>query len=107
ANIRGLLEDRAAPARGFAHVTGGGIGGNLKRILPKNVDAVVRAGSWEMPPVFELLRRHGNVSTEDMRSAFNLGVGMVAVVAADAAGTPGATTIGVVTEGSGRVLWDG
>jgi phosphoribosylformylglycinamidine cyclo-ligase len=105
--IRALLDDPSAPARGFAHVTGGGIGGNLKRILPKNVDAVVRAGSWEVPSVFELLRNHGNVSREDMRSAFNLGVGMVAVVAADAPDLPGATTIGVVTEGNGRVIWDG
>lgn len=106
--IRELLEDEAAGARGFAHVTGGGIGGNLKRILPKNVDAVVRAGSWDVPPIFELLRSAGNIPANDMRSAFNLGVGMVAVVAGEAKGdAAGAVTIGEIVGGSGRVVWDG
>jgi len=104
--IRELLADDAAGARGFAHVTGGGIGGNLKRILPRNVDAVVHAGSWNAPPIFELLRRAGNVPEDDMRSAFNLGVGMTAVVAGDAEGdVAGAVTIGEIVPGTGRVRW--
>jgi phosphoribosylformylglycinamidine cyclo-ligase len=113
--IRALLDDDAAGARGFAHVTGGGLGGNLKRILPKNVDAVVHAGSWDVPPIFELLRRAGNIPPDDLRSAFNLGVGMVAVVAGDGeaadagavhGGAAGAATIGEIVEGTGQVVWD-
>jgi phosphoribosylformylglycinamidine cyclo-ligase len=100
--IRALLDDPAADAKGFAHVTGGGIGGNLKRILPKSVEAVVEAGSWSAPPVFELLRRHGNVPIGDMRSAFNLGIGLVAVIGGH---TESGVPIGRVESGAGGVRW--
>ncbi|GJM45290.1 MAG: phosphoribosylformylglycinamidine cyclo-ligase [Gemmatimonadota bacterium] len=101
--IRELMADERAGAQGFAHVTGGGIGGNLKRILPANVDAVVTPGAWEAPPIFELLRRTGNIPQADMRSAFNLGVGLVAVVSGEMdLGVP----IGEIVAGSGRVRWD-
>ena len=100
--IRALLSDPVADVKGFAHITGGGIGGNLKRILPASVDARVRTGSWTEPAIFDLLRRAGDVPEEDMRSAFNLGVGMVAVIGGRTAlGFP----IGEVVEGSGRVRW--
>ena len=100
--IRELLESDTAGAQGFAHVTGGGIGGNLKRILPSDVDAVVTPGAWDVPPVFELLRRAGNIPQEDLRSAFNLGIGMIAVVSGESdAGIP----IGEIVAGQGRVRW--
>jgi phosphoribosylformylglycinamidine cyclo-ligase len=99
---RRLLEDPAAEVQGFAHVTGGGIAGNLRRILPRDVDAVVRAGAWPEPPVFGLLRDAGRVPEDDMRSAFNLGLGLIAVVRGPAAeGIP----VGEVVAGTGRVLW--
>jgi phosphoribosylformylglycinamidine cyclo-ligase len=65
---------------GAAHITGGGIPDNLPRILPKGLAARVDAASWPVPPVFELLRRLGNVPEQDWRRTFNLGVGMIFVV---------------------------
>ncbi len=67
---------------GLAHITGGGIPGNLVRILPEGVEAVVDASSWTWPPLFALLQRGGGVSTDEMREVFNLGVGMIAVAPA-------------------------
>jgi phosphoribosylformylglycinamidine cyclo-ligase len=67
----------------LAHVTGGGIAGNLVRVLPEGCQAVVDAGGWPWPPVFRVLTRAGKVSVDEMRRVFNLGVGMIAVVARD------------------------
>jgi phosphoribosylformylglycinamidine cyclo-ligase len=73
-----LLE--AASVRGLAHVTGGGIPGNLPRILPEGVGAVVDRGAWEVPPVFRALQEGGKVDRFEMDRVFNMGIGMVAVV---------------------------
>jgi len=67
----------------LAHVTGGGIAGNLVRVLPAAVEAVVDASSWPWPPIFRVLMRAGRVGRDEMRRVFNLGVGMIAVVARD------------------------
>jgi phosphoribosylformylglycinamidine cyclo-ligase len=64
----------------FAHVTGGGIPGNLARVLPPGVDAVVRRGSWEEPRIFGEVQRAGAVTDDEMERVFNLGLGMLAVV---------------------------
>lgn len=72
---------------GLAHITGGGIPGNLVRILPAGCEAVVDAASWTLPPLFELLQRGGEVSQEEMLDVFNLGVGMIVVAPADQAET--------------------
>ena len=70
----------------FAHVTGGGLAGNLARVLPGTADAVVDRATWTPQPIFERIARAGAVAQADMERTFNLGVGMVAVVAdADAA----------------------
>jgi phosphoribosylformylglycinamidine cyclo-ligase len=69
-----------AQLHGMAHITGGGIPGNLVRILPPGCQAVVDAGSWEIPPLFSILQQAGAVSTEEMRDVFNLGVGLIAVL---------------------------
>ncbi len=66
--------------RGVAHVTGGGIPGNLARVLPGNVSAVVDRGAWEPPPIFAELQRLGEVSDAEMAKVFNLGIGMIVVV---------------------------
>ncbi len=79
AALRPVLGDVHA----LAHVTGGGIGGNLVRVLPPGVEAVVDAGSWPWPPLFRVLMRAGQVGREEMRRVFNLGIGMIAVVARD------------------------
>ena len=67
----------------LAHITGGGIAGNLVRVLPEGCEAVVDARAWRWPPVFRVLRRAGDVSLAEMRQVFNLGVGMIAVSARD------------------------
>ncbi len=67
----------------LAHITGGGIAGNLVRVLPEGCEAVVEAGSWSWPPLFWVLKTAGNVSLAEMRRVFNLGIGMIAVVARD------------------------
>lgn len=65
---------------GIAHVTGGGIAGNLVRVLPMGVDAVIDSRSWEWPPLFTFLMRAGHVSEAEMREVFNIGVGLLAAV---------------------------
>jgi phosphoribosylformylglycinamidine cyclo-ligase len=72
--------NRAGVLRGAAHITGGGIPGNVPRILPKGLEAHVEAGSWPEPPVFSLLREIGNVPEDEMRRTFNLGIGMALFV---------------------------
>jgi phosphoribosylformylglycinamidine cyclo-ligase len=67
----------------LAHITGGGIAGNLVRVLPQGCEAVVDAGSWAWPPVFRVLKTSGDVSLGEMRRVFNLGIGMIAVTARD------------------------
>lgn len=71
--------------RAMAHVTGGGIAGNLVRVLPTGCRVRVREGAWPEPAVFRWLRESGGVPVEDARTALNLGVGMVVVVAPDEA----------------------
>lgn len=99
-------------ARAIAHVTGGGIPGNLSRVLPDNVDAAVDQSSWEQPPVFGELQRIGDVSDEEMAKVFNLGLGMIVVVqdgdatkAIDLLRTGGhrATVVGEIEKGDGQV----
>lgn len=69
---------------GFSHITGGGIAGNTKRILPEGLQLDVNWDSWERPPVYKLIQEIGNVPEDDMRSTFNLGVGLIAVVSESA-----------------------
>jgi len=76
--IRRLLQ--AVRVKGMAHITGGGIPGNLPRILPNGREACVRRGSWPVPPVFELIRRSGGLSQAEMDRTFNNGLGMILVV---------------------------
>jgi phosphoribosylformylglycinamidine cyclo-ligase len=71
----------------LAHITGGGIAGNLVRVLPAGAEAVVDAGGWPWPALFRVLMRAGDVSLGEMRRVFNLGVGMIAVAGRDDAET--------------------
>jgi len=66
-------------AHAFAHVTGGGIGGNLARVVPEGLRAAIDWEAWERPPVFHWLAEH--VAEEELRRVFNLGIGFCAVVA--------------------------
>jgi len=77
-----LAAHRAGLVKAAAHITGGGLPGNLPRVLPAGVVAALDAGAWDVPPVFGWLARSGNVAPEEMLRVFNCGVGMVVVVAA-------------------------
>ena len=65
---------------GISHITGGGIVGNTKRLLSKDLSLHIDWGAWVIPPVFQLISRSGNVPVEDMRRTFNLGIGLIFVV---------------------------
>lgn len=99
--------------RAFAHVTGGGIPGNLIRVLPDGTGAVVRRGSWPEPRIFAEIARAGNVDGDEMMRVFNLGLGMLVVVGPDeadaavaelAAAGHDAFVVGTLTEGSGVIV---
>src|SRR3954469_3688866 len=103
---------RHVDVHAIAHITGGGIKGNLARVLSPHTDAVVRRREWEVPRIFGEIQRIGSVSDEEMAKVFNLGIGMVlAVPAMDAykaldnlrANGHRAVEIGQVTDGHGEV----
>jgi phosphoribosylformylglycinamidine cyclo-ligase len=104
---------RKVPVHAFAHITGGGISGNLARVVPDRCDGVVRRGSWEEPRVFAEIQRAGDIADAEMEHVFNLGLGMLAVVAGDAAEKAvdvvraaghDAWIVGEITDGHGRGL---
>ena len=105
-----LIEE--TDVRAFAHVTGGGIPGNLVRVLPEHVDAVVDRSTWRPQPIFDLVQAKGRIDDAEMEATFNMGVGMFAVVAADDADRAmafltgrgvEAWQVGEVIEGTGEV----
>jgi phosphoribosylformylglycinamidine cyclo-ligase len=77
--MRALIDARVL--KGAAHITGGGITDNLPRILPEGLAARVDVSRWTVPPIFEKLRAIGNIAPADYRRTFNLGIGMILVVA--------------------------
>jgi len=81
--VQPLLE--ATRIKGMAHITGGGITDNLPRILPHGTAAVIDASSWTVPPLFTWLRQAGDVPIDDMMRTFNMGIGLIIVVARDQA----------------------
>jgi phosphoribosylformylglycinamidine cyclo-ligase len=110
---RPLLE--RSLVKGMAHITGGGMTENLPRILPEGCDAAVVRGAWEVPELFKLLQRKGDIPEEEMFRAFNMGIGLIIVCAnADAdrvrellerTGESGAAPIGHVLAGDRRVRY--
>ena len=71
--------------RAFAHITGGGFVDNIPRVLPKDCDAAIRKGSWDMLPIFQIIEQKSGVPDEELYQVFNMGIGMVAIVSADKA----------------------
>ncbi len=65
---------------GLAHITGGGITDNLPRIIPRGLQAIIRRGTWPVPPIFNLIKKGGNIAEEEMLRTFNNGLGMILVV---------------------------
>lgn len=106
----------AGGVRAFSHITGGGLAGNLVRVLPAHLDAVVDRSSWSPLPIFQFLAAMANIDRTALEPAFNLGVGMVAVLAPEqvdaalallaARGVP-AWVLGQLQAGSGRVQMAG
>jgi phosphoribosylformylglycinamidine cyclo-ligase len=100
----------AGAIKALAHITGGGFVDNIPRVLPAKCDAVVLKGSWEMPPIFQIIREKGGVDEAELYQVFNMGIGMTVVVDADradavlkaikAAKHP-AWIIGQITKGTG------
>ena len=100
------------PVHALAHITGGGIVENVPRVVPGDLDAVFDPGSWPEPPVFELIRKAGNVDRDEMYRVFNMGLGMIAILKASAAAaalghlararSPG-FVVGRVVKGRGKV----
>jgi phosphoribosylformylglycinamidine cyclo-ligase len=100
------------PVRAFAHVTGGGIPGNLVRVLPDRCDALVTRGVWDEPQIFAEIQGAGSVPDAEMEQVFNLGLGMLAIVPADSAlhavdvvreAGHDAWLVGEIVDGHGRV----
>jgi len=112
----GILRTHLPHIHALAHITGGGIPGNLNRALPSSLDAIVHTGSWSVPNVFERLGAAGGVPRNEQFRAFNMGVGMMVLVPSQDAGgiIASATAAGVsawhagdVVAGSGTVRLDG
>ncbi len=100
---------QAAPLRGIAHITGGGIPGNVPRILPEGLAARIDRSAWEAPPIFRLIQAQGGIAEEEMYRAFNMGLGLVLAVAAEDADVvrsqlAGSFVCGEVVRGKG-VEW--
>ncbi len=102
---------RRVDVHAFAHVTGGGIGGNLERVLPSGLDGVIRRGVWEEPRIFAEVQSAGDITDDEMQRTFNLGLGMLAVLPAaevesalDSVRSSGhqAWLVGEIVNGSGR-----
>ena len=66
--------------KAFSHITGGGIIGNTKRVVPESLKIKIDWDAWELPPVFKLIKEEGNIADEEMRDVFNLGIGLIAIV---------------------------
>jgi phosphoribosylformylglycinamidine cyclo-ligase len=93
--------------KGLAHITGGGLIDNLPRILASNCDAVIETKSWRVPSIFQILQKNGNVDALEMYQVFNMGIGMVAIVAERnarrAMSILSAKRIGRIERGTGKV----
>ncbi|MDR9857749.1 phosphoribosylformylglycinamidine cyclo-ligase [Paenibacillus sp. VCA1] len=109
-----LLEQ--LPVKGMAHITGGGFIENIPRMLPDDVNVDIEYGSWPILPIFELMQRKGSISSRDMFTTFNMGIGLVLVVKAEDAERAvaflkeqgeEAYLIGKVTEGESIVTFTG
>ena len=92
--------------KGLAHITGGGLIDNLPRILPPNCDAVIETKSWKVQRIFQILQQDGNIDFREMYQVFNMGIGMVAVVAEQSADRVmsilRANRIGRIERGNGK-----
>jgi len=104
-----VLQTAGIALHGLAHITGGGVPGNLPRILPAGLGAKIRRGTWAEPPIFGLIQSAGNVSDAEMFDVFNMGLGMLMVMpSADVARAldllPEAVQVGEIISGGGVAI---
>ena len=103
-----LAEIPAGRIKGAAHITGGGLIDNLPRILPATCDALIDTSTWKVPPIFRLIRRGGGIAFAEMLEVFNMGIGLVLVVAKrnamEVIERTAGKIIGQITPGSRKVL---
>jgi phosphoribosylformylglycinamidine cyclo-ligase len=85
ADSSAFSQTRLQPVKAFAHITGGGFVDNIPRVLPKALDVVIKKGSWDMLPIFQIIEQKSGVPDEELYQVFNMGIGMVSIVAADKA----------------------
>ena len=78
-------QDACPTVKAFAHITGGGFVDNIPRVLPHNCDVVIRKGSWDMLPIFKMIEQKSGVPDDELYQVFNMGIGMVTIVAAEKA----------------------
>lgn len=78
-------DKKSRAVKGIAHITGGGFVDNIPRVLPKNCDVVIRKGSWDVLPIFQLLQAKGGIDEAELYQVFNMGVGMTFIVSGDKA----------------------
>jgi phosphoribosylformylglycinamidine cyclo-ligase len=84
-NIQHSTFNIQLPIKAFAHITGGGFVDNVPRVLPKSLDVVIKKGSWDMLPIFQIIEQKSGVPDDELYQVFNMGIGMVSIVAADKA----------------------
>jgi phosphoribosylformylglycinamidine cyclo-ligase len=72
--------------KGMAHITGGGIPGNLPRIVPEGICAHIKSGSWPVPPIFQIIEKIGNIADDEMKRIFNMGIGYIIIASKDTSG---------------------
>ena len=103
-----LAEIPPGRIKGAAHITGGGLIDNLPRILPATCDALIDTSTWKVPPIFRLIQRGGGIAFQEMLEVFNMGIGLVLVVAkrnaAEVIERTAGKIIGQITPGSRKVL---
>ncbi|MGC8744489.1 MAG: phosphoribosylformylglycinamidine cyclo-ligase [Verrucomicrobiia bacterium] len=86
--IRKLIEKfnkETVKVKAFAHITGGGFIDNIPRVLPKNCNALIKKGTWDVLPVFQVLQKYGKIEDAEMYQVFNMGIGMTSVISKDIA----------------------
>jgi len=79
------IHDSRFTIRAFAHITGGGFVDNIPRVLPKSLDVVIKKGSWDKLPIFQIIEQKSGVPDDELYQVFNMGIGMVSIVSADKA----------------------
>ena len=82
---KSAIGNRQSAIRALAHITGGGFVDNIPRVLPKTCDVLIRKGSWEQLPIFQIIQERSGVPEEELYQVFNMGIGMVVIVSADKA----------------------